>query len=374
MNNVAGSTKIRVGIIGVGHWARYGHIPALRLLPQYEIVAVSSRRLNTAKEIAHEFGIAHAFDDVHTLIAHPEVDMVIVLPPAPQHAAIVRAVISAGKDVYCEWPLTTTTADSEELLFLAQVARVHHVVGLQRRLGPSALYLKDLLASKYVGEVRSVRMHVSMEYFHQDRSPSLDWTIDPANFSHILSIYGGHFLDMLFHSVGFPKTISAFVTPQFPSLKLSATGEEFPNQTPDEVVALGQLTDDAVYSIQIEGGKRNNSGLQIDITGVDGDLRIFNKKSFVNEYDNTIEGAQGARGTLEMLAIPGKYQLLPPSKLDVSVQDLAHVYAAHSRDRDTGGHEAPTFRDALTMHQLIDVIQVASATGVRQDFKLNSRD
>jgi predicted dehydrogenase len=54
-------------------------------------------------------------------------------------------------------------------------------------------------------------MHVSMEYFGQQRPPSLDWTIPAANFSHVLSIYDGHFLDMLFHVAGQPKTVSAVV-------------------------------------------------------------------------------------------------------------------------------------------------------------------
>ena len=362
------NTPIRVGIVGVGNWARYGHIPALRLLPDYQIVAVSSRRLDTANQVAQDFNVAHAFDRWEALITHPEIDLVIVLPPAPEHAQVVKAAIAAGKDVYCEWPLTTTTEDSKQLLFLAEDAGVRHIVGLQRRLGPSALYLKELLASGYVGRLRSVRMHVSMEYFHRDRSPSLNWTIDPANFSHVLSIYGGHFLDMLFHVVGFPRTISGLVTSQFPTLFLSATGEQFPNMTPDQVVVVGQLNDDAVFTIQIEGGKRNNSGLQIDITGVDGDLKISNEKSFGNLEDNKIEGAQGAKGFLRVLPIPPQYHQLPASTLDVSVQDLANLYAAHSRDRRGSGREAPNFRDALRMHRLIDAIQLASSTGMRQGF------
>ncbi|MCX5093924.1 hypothetical protein OOK36_34640 [Streptomyces sp. NBC_00365] len=35
---------IRVGIIGTGFWAGYGHIPALRTLPEFEVVAVSASR------------------------------------------------------------------------------------------------------------------------------------------------------------------------------------------------------------------------------------------------------------------------------------------------------------------------------------------
>ena len=55
--------KIRVGIIGAGGWAKYGHIPALQTLREFEVVAVSSRRQETAAKTAAEFSIPHAFDN-----------------------------------------------------------------------------------------------------------------------------------------------------------------------------------------------------------------------------------------------------------------------------------------------------------------------
>jgi predicted dehydrogenase len=167
--------KIRTGIVGIGNWGRYGHIPVLQLLPDFQIVAVSSRRQEYAAEIAKNFGVPHAFTNAQELIIHPEVDLVIVLPPAPQHGALVRDAIAAGKDVYCEWPLTTNREDTEDLLARAEGAGVRHIVGLQRRLGPSARYVRDLLAAGYVGKMRSVRLHVSMNYFQGQRSTDLRW-------------------------------------------------------------------------------------------------------------------------------------------------------------------------------------------------------
>ena len=92
----------------------------LQLLPNFEIVAVSSRRQEAAEEMAREFSLRYALTDSSELISHPEVDLVVVLSPAPHHAALVRTAIAAGKDVYCEWPLTTTLADAEDLFALAQ--------------------------------------------------------------------------------------------------------------------------------------------------------------------------------------------------------------------------------------------------------------
>jgi predicted dehydrogenase len=60
------SSKIRVGIIGAGGWPKYGHIPALRTLDDFEVVAVSSRSKKTAESLAAAFEIRHAFDDLRT--------------------------------------------------------------------------------------------------------------------------------------------------------------------------------------------------------------------------------------------------------------------------------------------------------------------
>jgi predicted dehydrogenase len=209
-----------------------------------------------------------------------------------------------------------------------------------------------------------------MNYFQGRRSTDLAWTIPPENFSHILSIYGGHFLDMLFHVVGAPQNLSAVLKEQFPAITLIETGETFPNKTPDQVAAIGTLANGAVFSIQIEGGQRNNSGLQMDITGMEGDLKVSNELSFQNAVDNKVEGSQGDGETLRVLPIPPKYQGLSASALDASVLDLAHLYAAYANDRENGTHDAPTLADAVKMHKLIDLITEASSTGTRQTVNL----
>jgi hypothetical protein len=61
---------------------------------------LESTRLVQSLPLAREFSIAHAFVDADELIHHPDVDLVIVLPPAPQHARYVRAAIAARKSIY----------------------------------------------------------------------------------------------------------------------------------------------------------------------------------------------------------------------------------------------------------------------------------
>lgn len=346
---------IRVGLVGVGNWAQHGHVRVLNLLPQYELSAVYSQRHEAAAKVAQQYGFRHVARSLKELVEHPEVDLVIVLTTAPQHEEGVRAAIAAGKDVYCEWPLTPRTATSRELVALASEAGVRHIVGLQRRLAPHNRYLRDLLAQGYVGKLRSVRIHVSMNYFQARRSNSLRWTVPPENFSSVVAIYAGHFLDMLFAATGWPTSIAALNLNQFKEVTIAETGEVLPTTTPDQLALIGRLGEDAVVSVHIEGGKRNGSGVQIDITGTEGDLRITNRSAFGNVGDDyVIEGAKGDNLRLETLPVPASYDRLPESALPSAVLELAELYAAYADDVRTGSRTAPTFEDAVRMHRLLD--------------------
>ncbi|WP_310700181.1 Gfo/Idh/MocA family oxidoreductase [Paraburkholderia sp. USG1] len=363
-SSTAPGPTIRVGLIGVGNWAKHGHLRVLKLLHQYEITAVYSQRLSVSADIAREYGVKHVMQSVDDLVNHPDVDLVIVLTTAPQHADGVRAAIAAGKNVYCEWPLTHDVNISKELVDLAHAANVRHIVGLQRRLAPHNRYVHDLIQQGYIGKLRSVRIHVSMNYFQPSRSIALRWTVPPENFSSVIAIYAGHFLDMLFASTGWPNELSALVVNQFKEVTIIETGEKLPNSTPDQMVLTGRLADEAVLTVHIEGGKRNGSGVQIDITGTEGDLRITNRSAFGGAGDNyKVEGARGDNLPLQVLPVPDAYNQLPPSELPSSVLELAELYAAYSNDVRDGTKTAPDFSDAVRMHELINAAVTSSETG-----------
>jgi predicted dehydrogenase len=371
MTNQANSTPTRVGLIGAGNWAHHGHLPVLSLLPEYEIVAIQSRRREVAEAAAQRFNIPHVLDTAEQVASHPDVDLVIVLTTAPQHAAGIRSAILAGKDVYSEWPLSTGTALSQNLVDLANNHGRRHIVGLQRRLSATNRYVKDLIAKGYLGKLRSVRMHVSMNYFQASLPQALSWTVPPENFSSMMAIYAGHFLDALFAVVGPPADLSALTVNQFSEITIIETGEKIPTTNPDEVVVTGKLRDGGIFTAHLEGGKRNGSGVQIDITGDEGDLRITNASAFggVGE-DYLIEGAHGDNFPLQVLAVPESYTWLPASPLPSAVLELGNLYAAYARDISAGTHLAPTFDDAISLHKIIDLIERSSATGMRVDVPL----
>jgi predicted dehydrogenase len=365
-DNTALDRPIRVGLVGFGNWALHGHVRVLDLLPEYELSALYSQRAGAAAEGATKYGFRHVVDSLDALVNHPEVDLVVVLTTAPQHEEAVRAAIAAGKDVYCEWPLTINARLARELEAAAEAKGVRHVVGLQRRTAPHNRYLRDLINQGFVGKLRSVRMHVSMNYFQAIRSKSLRWTVPPENFSSVIAIYAGHFVDMLLSAVGWPHEVSALLVNQFANVTIQDTGEVIPTTTPDQLVLTGRLADGAVLTVHVEGGKRNGSGVQIDVTGDEGDVRITNASAFGGVGDNyQMTGAHGDNLPMANLPVPGHYDSLPPSGLPSAVLELAHLYAAFAHDVAHGTHTASSFADAVRMHDLIEAAERSSVDGTR---------
>jgi predicted dehydrogenase len=355
--------KIGVAIVGTGGWAKYGHIAALQTLDEFQVVALGSRTQATADAVAEEYGIADAFSDELALINHRDVDLVVVLTPALDHARLTRLVIEAGKDVYTEWPLSTTTAESRELLDLAEAKGVRHIVGLQRRFGPSSRYLQDLVTQEYVGEMRSASMTVNVDAFGASMPEIHSWSCDISNFGNTLSVYGGHFGDLLFNAVGFPSALTAIVRNQIPLITAPESGKTFSTTRPDAALAIGTLENGAVFSVQIEGGQNHRTGLQIDITGTDGVLRVTNERAFQNKHDNAIHGMRGDEDEFAALPVPAEYQPLGDTGLDVSQQDVAYLYRAYAQDRANGTGTASSFADAIRQHEIIDrMFETSAAT------------
>src|SRR5881409_3544395 len=124
-------STLGVGIIGVSPvrgWAATAHIPALRALPNYEVRALSAHSAESARAAGEVFGVDTVFSDHEQLVTQPDIDVVAVTVKVPRHRELVSAALSAGKAVYCEWPLGRDPDDAGAMATLAAAHRVRTVV------------------------------------------------------------------------------------------------------------------------------------------------------------------------------------------------------------------------------------------------------
>src|SRR5690606_21016911 len=138
--------KIRVGLIGPrGNWGTRAHIPSIRSLDTFELKAVCTSSMATAREAAATHNVPLAFDNAAEMAAHPEVDLVVVSVRVPYHYDLVMAALNAGTSVYCEWPLAANLTEAEALTRKAKERNVRTFIGLQARSDPGVRHMHRLI-------------------------------------------------------------------------------------------------------------------------------------------------------------------------------------------------------------------------------------
>jgi predicted dehydrogenase len=364
--------KIRVGIIGANvrnGWGRDAHIPALSALPEFEITAVCTSRQETADETAEHFGIPHAFADPYTMVQHPDVDLVSICVRVPFHHQLGMAALNAGKHLYCEWPLAATTEQAQQMRDLAVRKKVQHMVGLQARGAREFNRVRDLVADGYVGKVLSSTLIVTTPAWGTDFT--LDWAYmaDRSNGHTLLSSPGGHAIDALRFCLGEFKELSSVVANQRQRVNIVETGETIPMTSPDQVLLSGILQSGAVASVHLKGGTTNGTGFLFEIHGTEGALAIVpadpRQETYIQVSEFTVRGAQ-ARKPLADLSIPESYRWVPPAVPAGLPFNVAQLYMRMAEGIREGKSVSPDFDLAVKRHQLLDVIQKASDTGIRQ--------
>src|SRR5437879_1478986 len=196
-----GSHKIRVGIIGANPdrgWAMHAHIPALKSLSDdFEITALSTSRSVSAAAAGKLFGVPLAFDNHHDLVNSAAVDVVAITVKVPYHFELAADALTAGKAVYCEWPLGNGLEEAERLAALAEKKGVLAVVALQARSATAVTYVPDLIKQGYVGDVLATTLIGSGMGWGTPEEPLQANINDTKNGGTMLSIALGHAGDAL---------------------------------------------------------------------------------------------------------------------------------------------------------------------------------
>ncbi|MEE4215960.1 MAG: Gfo/Idh/MocA family oxidoreductase [Bacteroidales bacterium] len=108
----APSDQLTKGIIGVGGMGR-GHIPyeGTKVLA---VCDVDSKHLDLALAQAGE-GV-DAYHDFRDLLARPDIDIVHIATPPHWHGIMAKMAAEAGKDIWCEKPMTRTIGEGIEVV------------------------------------------------------------------------------------------------------------------------------------------------------------------------------------------------------------------------------------------------------------------
>jgi predicted dehydrogenase len=154
--NVAPSDRVRFGIIGVGMQGS-GLLTNAIQLPGVECVAAADLydgRHTLAKEIAGEK--IYTTRKYQELLDNKEIDCIIAAVPDHWHKQVVVDTVNAGKDIYCEKPMSHTPADGIAMVAAAKKTGRIVQIGSQRVSSVICAKAKELLANGAIGDLNLV--------------------------------------------------------------------------------------------------------------------------------------------------------------------------------------------------------------------------
>ena len=150
MNVCKRSALPRIGIFGTG-WTARMVVPAFRE-SGFEVTAICGKKLETAELVANELGIPFRTNSFIEFLLKSEVDAVCIVAPPHTHAEMAVKALSAGKHVFCQFPMALTQSDAEKMVTSARYyPRLLGLCHNPLRYIPAVVRMKELIKEGFCG-------------------------------------------------------------------------------------------------------------------------------------------------------------------------------------------------------------------------------
>jgi predicted dehydrogenase len=165
----APSNRITVGIVGNGLIAT-SHVGALLERDDCQIVALCDVWRSKAEKMQQRIERGYAenaatssfkgidlYGTHEELVARPDIDVVFATTPDHWHAAVSIAAMQAGKDVYCEKPMTLTVREGRTMVDVARRTGRVLQTGTQQRSEPAFRRAATIIRNGWIGDIKLIK-------------------------------------------------------------------------------------------------------------------------------------------------------------------------------------------------------------------------
>jgi predicted dehydrogenase len=194
--------------LGAGLFANATLLPAIKKIPDIQLVGIASAGGLHAQHSAKKFGFTYATSNEAEILNDPNISTVAILTRHDIHADLVVKALQAGKHVFVEKPLAI---NSDQLSVISdQYLKTKNcllMTGFNRRFAP----LAEQLAAHLSHHTDSLYMHYRINAGY---IPLNHWTHDPVQGGGRIIGEGCHFVDFLAFLAGAaPVSVSARALP-----------------------------------------------------------------------------------------------------------------------------------------------------------------
>lgn len=149
------SKKINVAIVGLGFGAEF--IPLWQKHPHATCYAICQRNEEKLNAVGDYFGVDVRYREFNDVLKDPNVDVVHINSPIPDHAWMSIAALKAGKHVACTVPMATNIADCKKIVDLVKQTGLKYMMMETVVYAREYLFMKELLDDGKLGKLQFVQ-------------------------------------------------------------------------------------------------------------------------------------------------------------------------------------------------------------------------
>jgi predicted dehydrogenase len=202
--------QVRVGLIGVGGFARYrvGNLLKVKGAVVTAMADTSEANISAMKAAHPSTAGAKEFSDYKELLKQDDVDAVMIMTPHTLHAGQIIESLEAGKHTCVEKPMVTTVSDAHAVIAAQKKAGKVGMVSYQRHFEAIYRKIRDTIRSGEAGEIQYIAGLNCQEW---KVACAGTWRHDPAlSGGGQLNDTGSHFVDIILWSTGLEaETVTA---------------------------------------------------------------------------------------------------------------------------------------------------------------------
>lgn len=135
---------MRIGAVGTGSIVR-SMLQNMEKVEGIACEAICSRKEETGRKLADEFGISKVYTDLDAMCQDPDLDFIYIASPNSLHYPQAKKALSCGKHVICEKPFTPTVKEAEELIRMAKERHLFLLEGITTIRQPNYHWVQERL-------------------------------------------------------------------------------------------------------------------------------------------------------------------------------------------------------------------------------------
>ncbi len=307
-----------VGVIGCGNISA-AYLRAAPLFPGIRIKLLADADMSRAEARAAEFAIEAA--DVATLLADPEISLVLNLTTPQAHVPVGLQAIAAGKHVHCEKPLATSTAEAATLLAAADRAGLRVGAAPDTFLGGAHQTARKLLDDGAIGRVLSGTAFM-MNHGHEHWHPDPDFYYLRGGGP--LFDMGPYYLTELVNLLGPVAEVTARAASGFTERTISSAkraGETMRVETPTHLTGILQFASGAVVTLTTSFDVWKHRHGNMELFGETGSLAVPDPNRFGGTVSLAIGRADWTDIPLSHGFAHGNYRIIGLADMAVAISE-----------------------------------------------------